>query len=57
MTANPIEFRDWILKRLGRQRFDLLEAKARQVISFKKCDRALVEMDLKAKMRELECPA
>ena len=53
MTANPIEFRDWILKRLGRQKFDLLEAKARQVIRLKKTDKAYIEADLKARIAGL----
>lgn len=53
MTANPVEFRDWILKRLGRQKFDHLEAKARTITRLKKCDKPFQIAELQRMLAEV----
>ncbi len=50
-TAHPVEHRDWFLKHLGEQPFDMLEKRAQTP---QKIDVELITLYLKAKLRELE---
>lgn len=50
--ANPAEHRDWFLKHLGQDAFDMLEKRAQTIGN--KPDLNLITLYLKAKLKELD---
>lgn len=54
LGANPVIFVDWILNRLGGQRYAALRARAAKPTKWTANDRALIANDLLAKLAKIE---